>query len=183
MTDLLRTPTITAGFNSLTEARGFKGSDENKSFSMEALFSREEGLAFVDMLQEKANKLHAKELERAKASGKSVRYALPVINYKEMDDGRIKLTFKRREADKQPPVVGPDNQPLNGFIRRDNAVQVAFRLRPYVMANVFGVTLQLLGVKLIDSVVAPASIEDLFGPAGETKKTAPAAEVNVNDLF
>lgn len=178
--EILRTPVIAAGFSSLTEARGFKGSDENKTFSMEGIFTREAGLAFVDMLQEKANKLHAQEIERSKAKGKSVRYALPIINYKELDDGRIRLAFKRREDAKPPVAVDKDNQPLTGFVRRDSAIEIAFSIKPYVMANVFGVTLQLLGVKVLDTSVSPATIEDLFGTAPTPKATK---QVAVEDLF
>lgn len=175
------TPVGIAGFNALREARGFKGAEENKKYSIELFLSAKEGMALVDELQVEANKLHAKELESAKARGKNVRYAPPIINYTETEDGRVRLTFKRAEVAGMPGVIDEDRQKYTGYVRRDAPVKVAFRLKPYVMANVFGVTLELLAVQVMGADSVAMDPSTLFG-AAPAKPKAPK-ETPVTDLF
>lgn len=177
------TPVGYAGFTVTKEARGFKGAEENKTFSVEFIMDKEEGLKFIEELQVEANKLHAKEIEIAKSRGKSVRYAPPIINYKDLDDGRVKMTFKRRELDGPPPIIDLDNKEFKGFIRRENKIQVAYRIRPYVMANVFGVTLQLLAVKVLDNTLTADDVVGIFGGKKAAAERKPEEKIDVNDLF
>lgn len=176
------TPTGSAGFNNLKEARGFKGAEENKTFSQELILTREVGLAFAEKLQEMANKLHAQEIEKAKANGRSVRFALPVVPYKEMDDGSLKFSFRRKEFDGAPPVIGPDGLPFTGLVRKDNQIQVAFKLRPYVLAATFGVSLVLVAVKVLESEMSTATAAALFGDTPEATKPADKP-TTISDLF
>jgi hypothetical protein len=140
------------------------------------------GEPFLQEVQAEANRLHAKELETAKARGKSVRYAQPVINYKDTDDGRMLFTFKRREAEGAPTVIDADNKPFTGYITRDHRLQIAYELRPYVMANVFGVTFKLIAVKVMDSQLTEENVASLFG-ASTTSAPAAAPKPKVEDLF
>ena len=180
MTKLV-SPTGSAGWTQLREARGFKGSEENKKYSQDLVLPRKEGEAFITKLQEIANKLHAQEIEKQKMRGKSVRYAPPIINYKDLTEDTIQLSFKRREVEGQPLVVDADNKPFTDMVKKDMQLQIAFEVRPYVMATVFGVTLNLLAVKVMSTIPAPLKVEDLFGeaPATTTKTEAPKVE----DLF
>ena len=179
----LVTPKGRAGWSQLREARGFKGAEENKKFSQDLILDREHGEMLLSELQVIANKLHAQEIEKAKMRGKNVRYAPPVINYKDVEGGGIQLSFKRKETDGAPAVVGADNQPYTGRINRDTTLQIAFEVVPYVLASVFGVTLKLLAVKVLEEVLTTESLADLFGapsspaPAPQVKKTA------IEDLF
>lgn len=177
------TPVGLAGFNVLREARGFKGAEENKKFSIELLLPRDVGLKFVDELQVEANKLHAKELETAKARGKNVRYAPPMINYSETDTGMIRLSFKRGEALGAPGVIDENREPYTGLIRRETSVRIAYRVKPYVMANVFGVTLELLAVQVMTPAAAQLDPAALFGGTPSPKVEKKKEEVIVSDLF
>ena len=177
------TPVGSAGFSVVKEARGFKGSDENKQFSQGLILDTSVGEGFLQEIQAEANRLHAKELENAKARGKSVRYAQPVINYKDTDDGRMLFTFKRREIEGAPPVLDATNKPFSGYITREHKLQIAFELRPYVMANIFGVTLKLLAIKVMDSQLTEESAANLFGAAPTAPKPATKPTSSIEDLF
>lgn len=175
------TPTGTAGYNSLHEARGYKGSDENKSFNQELILPRDAGLAFVDELQADANKLHAMEVERRQAAGKSVRFQLPIINYKEVDGGAIKLNFKRRERDGKPVVIDANNAPFTGYVPRDAQIQVAYVYKPYLLpSGIFGVSLGLVAVRVLETGVSAAQAADLFGGPVSTQTEE---NTDVKDLF
>lgn len=177
------TPVGFAGFSRVKEAAGFKGSDENKRFSQGLVLSIDEGPVFIDKLQEMYNKLHAKEIETQKARGRSVRYALPVVNYKELNDGSFSIDFKRREEEGAPPVIDADGKPYTGLIKREHKIQVAYDLKPYVMGATFGVALKLLAVKVVETQVSVDDVASIFGISKSTKKTAPAKPVDVKDLF
>lgn len=167
-----------AGFSILHQARGFKGSEENKTFSQELILNKEEGQKFVDQLQQEANRLHVKEIERARSRGKNVRYPQPLINYRELEDGSIKLTFKRKESDGRPTVIDKGGKPFEKYINKEHKLQIAGELRPYVIGPNFGVSLRLLAVRVIEEESSPESAASLFGI--ETPKETPS---NISDLF
>lgn len=175
------TPKGKAGWSQLREARGFKGAEENKKYSQDLILTKEVGEKFVAKLQEEANKLHAQEIEKAKRLGKNVRYAPPMINYRDLEGGAIQLSFKRKEEDGKPVVIDLHKKPYTGNIGRDHTLEIAYEMRPYVLATVFGVTLRLLAVRVLDSEITAESVASLFGEASKPAKAAPAE--NIDDLF
>ena len=175
------TPKGKSGWSQLREARGFKGSEENKKYSQDLILNKHDGEAFVNLLQVEANKLHAQEIEKAKLRGKTVRYAPPIINYKDLPGGQIQLSFKRNEEDGKPMVIDVHKQPYTGSITRNHTIEIAYEMRPYVMASVFGVTLRLIAVRVLDAEMTVESVADLFGDASPATKSAPAE--SIEDLF
>jgi hypothetical protein len=174
------TPEGAAGFSVLTEPRGFKGSEENRSFSQEIMFSHEEAMKFIDELQAEANRLHALEIEKQKRKGSSARFAAPVINFKELQDGRVSLNFKRKESEGFPKVVDADNNQFKGYVRRENKIRIAYQVKPYMLpTRVFGVSLILVGVKVIEG----GNSVDLSKVFGGTAKVTTKEETSVADLF
>ena len=169
-----------SGWSQLREARGFKGAEENKKYSQDLILTKEVGEKFVAELQEEANNLHAQALEKARMSGKNVRYAPPMINYKDLPDGSIQLSFKRKEEDGAPFVLDAHKKPYSGIIGRDHSLEIAYEMKPYVLATVFGVTLKLIAVRVLEVGESLESVADLFGdsPKAETTK-----QTSIDDLF
>ena len=170
-----------AGWSQLREARGFKGSDENKKYSQDLILTKEDGEKFVALLQEEANRLHAQEIERARRNGKNVRYAPPLINYKDLEEGAIQLSFKREESNGMPVVLDLNKNPYTGTIERDHVIEIAYEMRPYVLATVFGVTLKLIAVRVLETEMNAARVAELFGETPKPTNATPAE--SVDDLF
>lgn len=179
----LVTPKGRAGWSQLKEPRGFKGAEENKKYSQDLILDKVSGEALIAELQIIANKLHAQELEKAKMRGKNVRFAPPIINYKDVEGGGVQLSFKRRDVDGAPAVVGSDNTPFTGRINRDTPMQIAFEVVPYVLASVFGVTFKLLAVKVLEEVHTPESLAGLFGTPTPSATPQPTPKTSIEDLF
>lgn len=176
------TPKGKSGWSQLREARGFKGAEENKKFSQDLVLPKDVGEKFVAQLQEEANKLHAQELEKAKMRGKNVRYAPPMINYKDLPDGSLQLSFKRKEEDGPPLVIDAHKKPYTGIVGREHSLEIAYEMKPYVLATVFGVTLKLIAVRVLEVGATVESVSDLF--ADTPASAAPSkAKTEIDDLF
>lgn len=166
-----------AGFNNLTEARGFKGEDTKKTFGMELVLTQAEADALLKTLEPIVDKLYAEKVESEKARGRKIVVRKPV-SLKDTPEGELKITFKRKEEEGAPPVVTKDGSDHGSFVKRGTRIKVAFEPVPYVMQGVFGVSMKLRGVQVLDEVMRPADLMEIFGEAGVEVK-APATK----DLF
>ena len=177
------TPIGEAGFNVLREARGYKGSEENKSFSIGVTFEKEVGLKLVAEMQAEADKLHAREMEKAKAAGKPSRFPPAYIRYVEGED-TIKISFKRREADNAPKVLDANNAPYDKLIRTGDKVQIAYTLKPYLLpTGLFGVSHKLEGVKVLGGDLSEEDVANMFGGVTAKVKPVTPAKASNADLF
>lgn len=158
-----KTPEGEAGFSVVKEARGFKGSDENRSFSQVISLPKDEAMTLIETLMDEAKALQETEFQKARAAGKPLRPSPIDIPYKDFGS-HVTLSFRRKEIDGAPKVVDHNNQPYTGLIRREHRIVVAFGLKSYAFQGKIGFTLVLLGVKVMKTV--EPSAEDLFG--GET---------------
>lgn len=172
---IFQTPEGNAGFSVLTEARGFKGSDENRSFSQVINLSKADGMALLEKMIEDAKPLQEEQFQRAKAAGKPLRPVPIDIPYKDYGD-TVTFSFRRKENEGAPKVVDANNQPYTGLIRREHRIIVAYSIKAYVFQGKIGFSLVLLGVKVL-GVSAP-STADLFGEA-----SAPVEALPDKDLF
>lgn len=173
-----------AGFNNLREPRGFKGEETKRTYGMDLLLTVEEAEKFLADNEEAVNKLHAEMIEREKARGKKVLVRKP-INTKDTPEGMVKIAFKRKEEDKAPMVLSADNEPYTSFLKRGAKVKIAYDLTPYVMQGVFGVSLKLIAVQVLEEELNAVDVAKLFDddrPAGSMVAAAkPVAAAK--DLF
>lgn len=179
----LVTPVGKIDFNALDQARGFKGSDENKAYNIELIFDKTTGTKIVEELTVLHDKLLAAEIEKLKAKGKPARLGAAGVAFREIEGG-IKLNFKRKETDGKAIIIDLDGKQVQGGVRRGGAASVAYEVRPYVMGTAFGITLKLLGVKL-ETADERQDVEDLFGVKVDTKPTEEVKKTidKVTDLF
>lgn len=168
-----------AGFNNLREARGFKGEETNKTYGIDVILTLQEADALVKATAPIIEKLHAEKVESEKAKGRKVLVSKP-LSLKDTPDGKLRITFKRKEDDKAPMVVGKDREPYQSFLKRGSRVKVAFDLVPYVMQGVFGVSMKLIGVQVLEEELSPDDLSALFG-GDEAPETKPKTEPK--DLF
>ncbi len=178
---MLKTPTGRSGWTQLKDARGFKGSDENKKYKQDLVLPKEEGLKFVASVQQVVDKMYAAEVEKARLKGKALRFPTPIVAFKETPDGDITITFSRKESDGAPTVVDKDKQPFTGMINRDTTLAVAFSVRVWVIALGAGVTLKLEAVQVLGD--AQTSAVDLFGDSPAPEKKPEPKKPLVDSIF
>jgi len=150
-----------AGFNNLKEPRGFKGEETKRTYAIDVILTPEEADKFVAGNEDVVNKLHAETIEREKAKGKKVLVRKP-ISTKDTPEGMVRITFKRKEEDKAPMVLGPDREPYVSFLKRGAKVKIAYDLVPYVMQGVFGVSLKLIAVQVLEEELSAVDAAKLF---------------------
>ncbi|MBA4259178.1 MAG: hypothetical protein C0446_08435 [Chitinophaga sp.] len=150
-------------FGQLAEAQSFKGQEGTSSFSVSVRLSPEQEAEFVAMVKPTFDTMKKAEMDRLKALGKNskITEGTVVKEYK----GEPRLTFKRKEKDGAPAVLGGDNKEADPkTVRRGALVDISFEMRPYVVHDVFNVTLVPKAVRVRGSkTITVADAAALFG--------------------
>lgn len=180
------TPTSMTVFTCLSEAKGFKGGEDDKTWNITVSMSHEVGTKFIKECEVIAEALRKDETERRASINRQTRDIPAVITHKTMSDGSIVFNFKKKAKNNTPPLVVDYNRnPTNPKILPGTKVQVAYNLRPYVMSstNIFGVQLQLVAVRTMDHNLPDEEVQGIFSNAKLAESNKKDDEINLDDLF
>jgi hypothetical protein len=170
----------------LQEAVGWKGSEENRKFIQAIALPRAEGMEFVKTLETIANQLHDLEVEKRKLLNKPSRFGRAPIKYTE-EGGEMIFRFQRREADGPPLVIKADGTVSKAPIAKNTGVKIAYDAVPYVMNDVFGISLKMLGIKTSTITMTVEQALDLFDDEPVVPTSKPVAtkkeDTDISDLF
>lgn len=173
------TPTCLSVFACLKDAKGFKGSDEDRTWNITVKMTPEQGAVFEEELKDLAALLQIDEKEERLKSKRPMRDVPAYLNVKKDDDGNYVWNFKKKEKTGAPPVLLDYNRnPIEKVVRPGTKVQIAYNVRPYVMpsTNLFGVALDLIAVRLMDHDLPPEEVQEMFAKVSKEK-------INIDDIF
>lgn len=164
-------------WSEISEAKPYKdpktGKEDNKkNFSVSIIVGEvgdeklsEEVTRQVDAIEDKMFQEATSDLSVAKK--KTAQRAGPKYRYEEdaagETTGRLKMSFKRKEALGAPQIFGPDGTEFKGkFIPRGSTIAVRATVRSYKGVDDFGATYQLEQIKILelaDSVIMPKKLD------------------------
>lgn len=173
-------------FSNITEARGFKDSDENKNFSITIKVGSEDSenvMAIIDSMEAKAYDKATEGLTAIQKRG--IQKAPP--KYRDVTDvargestGEVKFEFKRKEILGPPRVFNTEGALEKGkkFIGRDSDVIVRVVIIPYKAGAVRGVSYKLEDIRILNEVRNPGKA----AVSGKSDTDAFFMTVNEDDL-
>lgn len=171
-------------FSNLKEARGFKETDEKKSYSITvkvAADAADEVTQAVDSLEAAVYEQSTKDLTavQKKTSGKALPKYKFVADAAGEPTGEVRLELKRPERFGSPLVrkAGEDKLVDRAFIQKGSTVVVRATVRPYKMGSTHGTAYTLQDIMILEEAEHQAA----------PRKSSPELDklmgaVDINDL-
>lgn len=173
-------------FSNISEARGFKDSDENKNYSVTIKIGAEDAEKVMSAIDDLEAKIFNKAVEGLTSVQKrAVQKAPP--KYRDVTDpargestGEVKFEFKRKELLGPPRVFNTEGALEKGkkFISKDSEVVVRVVLIPYKAGATRGVSYKLEDIRILNEVRSASKA----AVSGKSDTDAFMMTVNEDDL-
>ena len=180
------TPTSASLFACLGEPKGYKGSTEDLAWNITISMDEESGAKFKKEVEEIGEKLRKDETARRANIKRPTRDVPCELTCKRIANGNYSFNFRKKEKGNTPPLVlDYHRNPISTKILPGTLVQVAYNINPYVLSstNMFGVTLQLIAVRIMDKGMPDGEVQGVFSNAKLAESKGSKDEVNLDDLF